>query len=112
MRKAAAVFFIILFLCTGMRLYETGSLKLHEAAEQKFEISSSYVRSSGGYKDTRIHVVLIEESEDRERLFHEIRDFHDKMNGKPDRLAIYLYESREKLADGEYLEMTVFTGDE
>ena len=111
MRKAAAVCFIIFCICVGMRLFEVKGLRT-ASEEWRFEIKSSYISSNGGYKDTRIHVILKERSRDREYLVHEIREFHDKMNGKSDRLVIYLYESREKLAAGQYVETAVFEADE
>ena len=112
MRKAAAVYFMILFVFMGMSVYEAGNLGTAVTAGKGFEINSSYISCNGGYKDTRIHVVLTEESDDMERLFQEIREFHDNMNGKPDKLVIYLYDIREILSAYEYVETAVFADGE
>ncbi len=54
-------------------------------------------------KDTRdvyASVIVNTQDYDLEEMFDKARDEHDLMNGKPDRLTIRLYDSRDDLKDG------------
>lgn len=111
MKKLVIIYILTTIICIWVRFIgfigESGNVGIMRE-NKNFEISSSYISNSGGYKDTRIHVILKESPGDLEKVFGDVKEFHNKMNGEPNRLAIYLYESREKLEAGEFIDETVF----
>lgn len=61
---------------------------------QKFEIFQSYRFTSSDDNDTLIYVIVNERNYDNTDLFEEIREFHNKLNGEPNKMMIKLYNSR------------------
>ena len=112
MKRTITVCFIMLFLCIGIGHHGKWGIRKSGDEHRKFDIRSSLISSNGGYKNTRICVIINEKSDDTDMLFREIREFHDKMNGESNQLEIYLYESREKLEIGESVGETTFMMEE
>lgn len=68
---------------------------------QRFRIWQSFIHDGGGYRDTTLRVILCtKDANDLNTIFREIQLFHDRMNGKPDSLTIYLYKSKKDFLDG------------
>lgn len=65
---------------------------------QRFRIWQSYINDGGGYRSTCLHVILCNtDTGDLDMLFEEIRAYHERMNGTPNRLTIHLYKSKIEL---------------
>lgn len=80
---------------------------------QRFRIWQSYINEGGGYRHTTLRVILCDETIDtNNKIFDEIREFHDRMNGTPNELTIRLYRSKMDLMNGNVLEeKTFYKGD-
>lgn len=74
----------------------------------EFKIYQSISIESGGYIDTSISVIVMTKEYETEKLFTEIKDFHNNMNGEPDRLAIYLYSSKRQLRGHNCIDCRIY----
>lgn len=101
MKRIATVIFIMILSCSIKLPIANDWEILQPDIDQKFRIWQSHINSSGGYKQTTLQVILCDGTIDTSnKIFDEIREFHDQMNGEPDSLTIYLYKSKKDFLDG------------
>ena len=62
--------------------------------DRNLRFFQSYRFTSSDDNDTLIYVIVNERNYDNTDLFEEIREFHNKLNGEPNKLMIKLYNSR------------------
>lgn len=73
-----------------------------EKSYRSFEFRGGFSNSGGGYERNISHVLVNETSYDLEDLYDNIYDQYILMNGEPDELTLYLYNSEEKLHSSHY----------
>jgi len=67
---------------------------------KEIEFCHSMIFQNGDTKDVYASVIVNTQDYDLEKMFDRVRDEHDLMNGKPDKLTIRLYDSRDDLKAG------------
>jgi len=87
---------VIVGICIGIIHSRIGN----DLQKQRFEIFQSYSFASGEHRDTIIKVIINVDEYDTENMFDEIKIFHNKLNGKPDKLEICLYNSKNDIKSG------------
>ncbi len=108
--KRLALLLIAIALSCVLSLLITDDLDVVQPDRgQRFRIWQSFIHDGGGYRDTTLRVILCtKDANDLDTIFHEIQVFHDRMNGKPDSLTIYLYRSKKDLLDGNCLSINTY----
>jgi len=67
---------------------------------REIEFCHSFIFQNGDTKDVYASVIVNTQDYDLDEMFDRVRDEHDLMNGKPDKLTIRLYDSRDDLKNG------------
>lgn len=109
MKRITTVFLIMVLSCTITLPITSDWETVQPDTGQRFRIWQSYINEGGGYRQTTLRVILCDGTIDTSnKIFDEIRVFHDRMNGKSDSLTIYLYRSKKDLLDGHCLSINTY----
>lgn len=86
------ILFLFLFFSCSCFFYNNQPKQFHE-----FEFRGGSVLSGGGYVCSVSHVVVNVDPDDLPDLYTRIHSQYIRMNGQPDELVFYLYDSVENL---------------
>lgn len=90
-------------LVVGMILF-LGSKIYEQKQKQNFEIKRTIVISSADFERSYIRVVVYEKDYEIDKMFQEIIKEYNMLNGESDELVISIYNSREDLVNGDYVD--------
>lgn len=93
MKKNISKLFIIIFI-SGFFI---GNFINKRSNYREFEFRGGLAHSNGGYVSSISYVLVNEKHFDLEELYEKIYDQYILMNGEPDELTFYLYNSKENL---------------
>lgn len=66
---------------------------------EDFMIYQSFITDATNYRHTMLNVIVLVQEYDVDEMCDEVRSFHDRMNGEPDKLDIRLFDSKEDFTD-------------
>lgn len=105
-KKLCGILLLCILMCVGCSRNEE---LVEPDKEQQFRIFQSFVMDRDGYTDTTLKVILCEKDiQISEKLYEEIIQFHDNMNGSSDKMTIYLFESKKDFLEDRVLDKVVF----
>ncbi len=91
-KKTALILMLIAFACLSVFIQLN-----HREPKRDFEFHGSYSHTGGNYRVTESYVLVNLPTYDPEELLEEIHSQFILMNGEPNELTFYIYDSQEDL---------------
>lgn len=108
-RKWFTLLFVMILVSCSLEASSKPAEKLQPDTGQRFRIYQSFISSHPDGKDTYLRVILCtDEVVELDEIFHEIKLFHEHMNGESNSLTITLYRNKMELIECKELGEKVY----